>query len=63
MYGTESHAQFLNHVYAKFAQSNPLHPNAFPSVLHMEKDVVRMTAAMLGSAGGADVHGASLGRS
>ena len=42
------HFGLLNRVYARFAHSNPLHPDVFPTSARMEREVVAMTAAMLG---------------
>ena len=33
---------------ARFAHSNPLHPDIFPACARMEREVVAMTAALLG---------------
>ena len=42
------HFGLLNRVYARFAHSNPLHPDVFPASARMEREVVSMTAALLG---------------
>lgn len=42
------HFRLLNRVYARFAHSNPLHPDVFPASARMEREVVAMTAALLG---------------
>lgn len=44
----EEHRQLLNKVYEMFSQTNPLHTSIFPSVGLMERDVVFMTASLLG---------------
>jgi sphinganine-1-phosphate aldolase len=36
-------------VCSRFAHTNPLHPDVFPSIPRFEAEVVAMTAAMLGS--------------
>lgn len=33
----------------RFAHTNPLHPDVFPSVVRMENEVVAMTAHLLGA--------------
>ncbi len=40
----------LDHTYAAFAHTNPLHGDVFPSVRRMEAEVVSMVASMLGGA-------------
>jgi glutamate/tyrosine decarboxylase-like PLP-dependent enzyme len=51
-HGDAEHINFLNKVYALFSQSNPLHPDIWPSISKFEAEVVAMTSAML--------HGSSL---
>uniref|UniRef100_UPI00077B27A7 Putative sphingosine-1-phosphate lyase n=1 Tax=Symbiobacterium thermophilum (strain DSM 24528 / JCM 14929 / IAM 14863 / T) TaxID=292459 RepID=UPI00077B27A7 len=53
-HGDEHHIAFLNEVYALQSQSNPLHPDLWPSTAKFEAEVVAMTAHMLGgdAAGG-----------
>ncbi|KAK9826850.1 hypothetical protein WJX81_007792 [Elliptochloris bilobata] len=46
------HCGLLSEAYAAFAHTNPMHTSVFPSVRRMEREVVAMTAAMLG--GGPD---------
>jgi hypothetical protein len=48
----ENHLNLLNEAYAMYALTNPLHGDCFPSVPRMEREVVQMTASLLG--GGAD---------
>ena len=45
--GNEVHIDFMNRVYAINSQSNPLHPEVWPSTTKFEAEVVAMTAAML----------------
>mgnify|MGYP000060503935 CR=1 FL=1 len=42
------HFELLSSVYAKFAHSNPLHADAFPTVARFEQEVVAMTAQFVG---------------
>lgn len=51
-HGGQDHIDFLNEVYAVNSQSNPLHPELWPSAVKYEAEVVAMTAALLG--GGPD---------
>ncbi|EDO47839.1 predicted protein [Nematostella vectensis] len=44
--GTQELTDILIKVYAKFAWSNPLHPDVFPEVRKMEAEVVRMVLSM-----------------
>jgi glutamate/tyrosine decarboxylase-like PLP-dependent enzyme len=46
-HGGREHVDFLNQVYALFSQTNPLHPDLWPSIAKFEAEVVAMTAAML----------------
>jgi sphinganine-1-phosphate aldolase len=48
-HGDPEHIAFLNRVYAATSQSNPLHPDLWPSATKYEAEVVSMTARMLGS--------------
>jgi sphinganine-1-phosphate aldolase len=48
-HGDESHIDFLNQVYAINSQSNPLHPDIWPSISKYEAEIVSMTAKMLGA--------------
>lgn len=50
-HGGQEHIDFLNEVYALNSQSNPLHPDLWPSVAKYETEVVAMTAQMLGGEG------------
>ena len=45
--GNEVHIDFMNRVYAINSQSNPLHPEIWPSTSKFEAEVVAMTANML----------------
>jgi sphinganine-1-phosphate aldolase len=48
-HGDPGHVAFLNQVYAAQSQSNPLHPDLWPSVTKFEAEIVSMTAHMLGA--------------
>jgi sphinganine-1-phosphate aldolase len=48
-HGDPGHMAFLSQVYALQSQSNPLHPDLWPSATKFEAEVVAMTAAMLGA--------------
>jgi glutamate/tyrosine decarboxylase-like PLP-dependent enzyme len=47
--GDPEHVAFLDRVYAAHSQSNPLHPDLFPSATKFEAEIVAMTATMLGA--------------
>jgi glutamate/tyrosine decarboxylase-like PLP-dependent enzyme len=47
-HGGQEHVSFLNEVYAINSQTNPLHPELWPSVVKYEAEIVAMTASMLG---------------
>ncbi len=47
--GDDEHINFLNEVYAVYSQSNPLHPDVWPSTTKYEAEIVAMTADMLGA--------------
>jgi sphinganine-1-phosphate aldolase len=47
-HGDPGHVAFLSRVYAAQSQSNPLHPDLWPSATKFEAEIVAMTAAMLG---------------
>ncbi len=49
-HGDPEHVAFLNRIYAAQSQSNPLHPDLWPSSTKFEAELVSMTAHMLGSA-------------
>ena len=49
-HGAPEHVAFLNRVYAAQSQSNPLHPDLWPSATKFEAEIVAMTADMLGAA-------------
>jgi sphinganine-1-phosphate aldolase len=46
-HGEPDLSDFLSQVYALHAQSNPLHADLFPSTIHFEAEIVRMTAHLL----------------
>ncbi len=46
-HGDESHIDFVTRVYALHSQSNPLHPDIWPSTTKFEAEIVSMTAHML----------------
>lgn len=48
-HGQEDHIAFLDRVYALNSQSNPLHVDLWPSTAKYEREIVAMTAAMLGA--------------
>jgi len=48
-HGDPGHVAFLNRVYAAQSQSNPLHPDLWPSATKFEAEIVSMTANMLGA--------------
>ncbi len=48
-HGDPEHIAFLNRIYALQSQTNPLHPDLWPSSTKYEAEVVAMTARMLGS--------------
>jgi sphinganine-1-phosphate aldolase len=48
-HGDPEHVAFLSNVYASHSQSNPLHPDLWPSATKFEAEIVAMTAAMLGA--------------
>ncbi|MEW6231742.1 MAG: aminotransferase class V-fold PLP-dependent enzyme [Chloroflexota bacterium] len=48
-HGGGEHIDFLNKVYALHSQSNPLHPDLWPSAVKFEAEIVSMTANMLGA--------------
>lgn len=48
-HGGAEHIDFLNRVYALHSQSNPLHPDLWPSTARFEAEIVAMTAHMLGA--------------
>ncbi len=53
-HGDAAHIDFLNRVYALNSQSNPLHPDVWPSTTKFEAEIVAMTAGMLGAERTAD---------
>jgi glutamate/tyrosine decarboxylase-like PLP-dependent enzyme len=46
-HGDDAHVELLNRVYALYSQSNPLHPDLWPSTNKLEAEVVAMTGDML----------------
>jgi sphinganine-1-phosphate aldolase len=46
-HGDDEHIHFLSKVYAINSQSNPLHPDIWPSTTKFEAEIVSMTANML----------------
>lgn len=48
-HGDAEHIDFLNRVYARCSQTNPLHADLWPSVVKYEAEIVAMTGQMLGS--------------
>ena len=48
-HGDESHIDFINKVYTIHSQSNPIHPDVWPSASKFEAEIVSMTAGMLGA--------------
>jgi sphinganine-1-phosphate aldolase len=48
-HGDPEHVAFLSGVYAVQSQSNPLHPDLWPSATKFEAEIVAMTASMLGA--------------
>lgn len=55
-HGESDHVRFATKAYALGSQSNPLHPDVWPSLVKMEGEIVAMTAKMLG--GGPSTRGA-----
>ena len=60
-HGDPGHVAFLSRVYAAQSQSNPLHPDLWPSATKFEAEIVAMTAAMLGGDGGPGAGGVEAG--
>ncbi len=48
-HGDPEHVAFLGRIYAAQSQSNPLHPDLWPSATKFEAEIVAMTASMLGA--------------
>ena len=48
-HGDPEHVAFLGRVYTAQSQSNPLHPDLWPSTTKFEAEIVAMTASMLGA--------------
>lgn len=46
--GEEEHLAVQNHAFARYALSNPLHPDIWPSLRKFEAEVVQMTCSLLG---------------
>lgn len=51
-HGDPRHIAFLNEVYGRSSQANPLHADLWPSVVKFEAEIVAMTADMLGGVPG-----------
>ena len=49
-HGDPDHVAFLSGIYTAHSQSNPLHPDLWPSATKFEAEIVAMTASMLGPA-------------
>jgi glutamate/tyrosine decarboxylase-like PLP-dependent enzyme len=47
-HGDPEYVRFLSRIYAAQSQSNPLHPDLWPSATKFEAEIVAMTANMLG---------------
>ncbi len=47
--GDADHVAFMNEAYAIHSQTNPLHPDLWPSQAKFESEIVSMTAHMLGA--------------
>ena len=48
-HGDPEHVAFLSDIYRAQSQSNPLHPDLWPSATKFEAEIVAMTASMLGA--------------
>ena len=48
-HGDPEHVAFLSRIYTAQSQSNPLHPDLWPSAAKFEAEIVAMTASMLGA--------------
>jgi glutamate/tyrosine decarboxylase-like PLP-dependent enzyme len=48
-HGDPEHVAFLSDIYRTQSQSNPLHPDLWPSATKFEAEIVAMTASMLGA--------------
>lgn len=53
-HGQDEHVQLLSEVYALHSQSNPLHPDVWPSAAKYEAEIVAMCAQMLGAGEASD---------
>ena len=49
-HGDPDHVAFLSGIYTAHSQSNPLHPDLWPSATKFEAEIVAMTVSMLGPA-------------
>ncbi len=56
-HGHQEHIDFLNQAYAINSQSNPLHPDLWPSATKFEAEIVSMTSKMLGAGEDSNVCG------
>jgi sphinganine-1-phosphate aldolase len=52
-HGADDHIAFANEAYSIASQSNPLHPDLWPSAIKYEAEIVAMTASLLGGGSGA----------
>ncbi len=59
-HGGEEHAAFMTEVYRRFGQTNPLHPDVWPSLSKFEAEIVAMAADMLGADEARRSHGADV---
>ena len=48
-HGDPEHVAFLSRIYTAQSQSNPLHPDLWPSATKFEAEIVAMTGSMLGA--------------
>ena len=46
-HGGKDHIDFLNNVYAISSQVNPLHPDIWPSVLKIEREIIEIVSKIL----------------
>jgi glutamate/tyrosine decarboxylase-like PLP-dependent enzyme len=46
-HGGDEHIAFLNQVYSMYSQSNPLHPDIWPSMVKFESEIVSMVSHLL----------------
>jgi sphinganine-1-phosphate aldolase len=53
-HGQEAHRRLMEEVYTLYSQANPLHTDVWPSLVHLENEVISMVAHMLGQATSSD---------